>query len=148
MGRRLPIQEAVSAGGVVWRRGAGERIEVVICGRRSDRIWGLPKGTPDANEPIEETALREVREETGLQVRLGDRLSSIEYWFTANGIRYHKRVHHWMMEPVGGDVSHHDHEFDEVRWLPAAEAYATLTYEGERNLIAEAARMLGEPIEP
>jgi 8-oxo-dGTP pyrophosphatase MutT (NUDIX family) len=132
----------------VWRRGRDEQIEVVVCGRRSDRIWGLPKGTPDSGEKLEETALREVREETGLQVRLGERLTSIEYWFTANGVRYHKRVHHWMMEPVGGDVSDHDHEFDEVRWVPAAEAYATLTYSGEKNLVAETARKLGEPIEP
>jgi 8-oxo-dGTP pyrophosphatase MutT (NUDIX family) len=148
MNRRLPIQEAVSAGGVVWRRGEGERIEVVICGRRSERVWGLPKGTPDDGEKIEQTALREVREETGLEVRLGERLNSIEYWFTANGVRYHKRVHHWMMEPVGGDLAHHDHEFDDVRWLPAAEAHKLLTYDGEKKLIAEAARKLGAPIEP
>ena len=148
MSRRLPIQEATSAGGVVWRRGPGARLEVVVCGRRSDRVWGLPKGTPDADEKLEETAIREVREETGLQVRLGERLTPIEYWFTANGVRYHKRVHHWMMEPVGGDVSHHDHEFDDVRWGPAIEAYHTLTYDGEKNLIAETARKLGEPIEP
>jgi 8-oxo-dGTP pyrophosphatase MutT (NUDIX family) len=148
MNRKLPIQDAVSAGGVVWRKGQDDRLEVVICGRRNERIWGLPKGTPDNNEAIEQTALREVREETGLEVRLGERLNSIEYWFTANGVRYHKRVHHWMMEPVGGDLSHHDHEFDDVRWLPAAEAYATLTYEGEKGLIAEVARKLGAPIEP
>lgn len=148
MSRRLPIQEAVSAGGVVWRRGEDDRVEVVVCGRRADRIWGLPKGTPDPDEPIEETAIREVQEETGLRVRLGEPLGSIEYWFTARGVRYHKQVHHWLMEPVGGDVADHDHEFDEVRWLPAAEAFATLTYEGERQLIAEAARKLGEPIDP
>ena len=147
MSRRLPIQEAVSAGGVVWRRGDGNRIEVVVCGRRADRVWGLPKGTPDAGEHIEQTALREVQEETGLQVCLGERLHSIEYWFTAGGVRFHKRVHHWMMEPVGGDVSQHDHEFDDVRWLPAAEAHARLTYDGEKGLIAEAARKLGEPID-
>lgn len=49
MSRKLPIHEAVSAGGVVWRRGPGDRIEVVVCGRRADRIWGLPKGTPDSS---------------------------------------------------------------------------------------------------
>ncbi len=147
MSRRLPVKEAESAGGVVWRRGEDDRIEVVVCGRRSSRMWGLPKGTPDVGENMQQTALREVREETGLQVRLGEQLSTIEYWFTANGIRYHKRVHHWLMEPVGGDVADHDHEFDEVRWLDAAEAYETLTYDGERGLVAEAARKLGEPID-
>jgi 8-oxo-dGTP pyrophosphatase MutT (NUDIX family) len=146
MSRKLPIQKAVSAGGVVWRRGPNDGVEVVVCGRRSDRVWGLPKGTPDANERIEETALREVREETGLDVALGEPLGTIQYWFTANGVRYHKEVHHWLMEPIGGDVANHDHEFDDVRWARAAEAFAMLTYEGEKNLIVEAARKLGEPI--
>jgi len=140
------MKEAVSAGGVVWRKG-DQGVEVVVCGRRSDRIWGLPKGTPDDGEEMEQTALREVREETGLEVRLGEQLATIEYWFTSHGIRYHKVVHHWLMEPIGGDVSQHDHEFDEVRWEPAAQAFKTLTYEGEKNLVAEAARKLGEPID-
>lgn len=144
MARRLPIQQAVSAGGVVWRRDADGRLEVVVCGRRADRVWGLPKGTPDADEAIEQTALREVEEETGLKVALGEQLGSIEYWFTARGVRYHKQVHHWLMEPIGGDVSLHDHEFDVVCWLPAQQALATLTYDGERQLVAEAAKMLGE----
>lgn len=143
MPKKLPVQQAVSAGGVVWRPGPAG-IEVVICGRHTDRVWGLPKGTPDPGEPIEQTALREVEEETGLQVTLGEHLGSIEYWFTADGVRYHKWVHHWLMEPSGGDLSLHDHEFDVVAWLPASRALATLTYDGERKLVAEAARKLGE----
>lgn len=146
MARRLPIQEATSAGGVVWRRSPAGKVEVVVCGRRSDRVWGLPKGTPDPDEAIEQTALREVQEETGLKVLLGDELGSIEYWFTANGVRYHKHVHHWLMQPIGGDVSLHDNEFDFVCWLPAEQALATLTYDGERKLVAEAARKLGEAL--
>lgn len=147
MSRKLPIQKAVSAGGVVWRRRPDKTVEVVVCGRRSDRVWGLPKGTPDGDELIEETALREVREETGLDVRLGEPLGTIEYWFTASGIRYHKEVHHWLMEPVGGDVSLHDHEFDDVKWLQASEAFARLTYDGEKQLVAKAVQKLGEPLE-
>ena len=146
MARRLPIQQAISAGGVVWRRSPAGQVEVVVCGRRSDRVWGLPKGTPDPDEAIEQTALREVQEETGLKVSLGDELGSIEYWFTANGVRYHKHVRHWLMQPIGGDVSLHDHEFDFVCWLPADQALAKLTYDGERKLVAEAARKLGETL--
>jgi 8-oxo-dGTP pyrophosphatase MutT (NUDIX family) len=144
--RKLPIEQAVSAGGVVWRKDPAGRLEVVVCGRRSDRIWGLPKGTPDDGEAIEQTALREVREETGLQVRLGAPLGTIEYWFTSRGVRYHKQVHHWLMEPIGGDVSQHDHEFDDVRWLAADEALTLLTYDGERELILKAAQELGETL--
>ena len=137
-----PVKDAVSAGGVVWRSKGDDLIEIVLCGRRSESLWGLPKGTPDPGETIEQTALREVEEETGLQVRIGERVGTIEYWFTAGGVRVHKRVHHWLMEPVGGDVSAHDHEFDDVEWLEIGEAKARATYVNERRMIEEADRLL------
>jgi len=136
----------VSAGGVVWRLSSRGALEVVVCGRLADRIWVLPKGTPDPGETMEETALREVREETGLLVKRGDPLEPTEYWFTADGVRFHKRVHHWLMEPIGGDLADHDHEFDEVRWLPFGEAFSLLSYAGERKVLADAARVLGAPL--
>lgn len=142
----LPIRDAVSAGGVVWRRAAGGQAEVVLCGRTAGNVWGLPKGTPDAAETLLDTALREVREETGLLVEPGEKLGTIAYWFTAGGVRFRKRVHHWLMQPVGGDVAGHDHEFDDVRWLPLAEAYRRLTYDNERTILAEAAARLGEEL--
>src|SRR5258708_30577107 len=107
---RPPIEDAVSAGGVVWRRLPEGRLEVVLCGRHSDAVWGLPKGTPDKGETLEQTALREVREETGLLVEIGARLGTIEYWFSASGRRYHKHVHHCFMTAVGGDLADHDYQ--------------------------------------
>ncbi|MEP7215088.1 MAG: NUDIX hydrolase [Anaerolineaceae bacterium] len=142
MNRQLPIQDAVSAGGVVWRRSDSGEVEVVICGRTSDRLWCLPKGTPDAGETIEQTAEREVREETGLVVARGESLGTIEYWFTASGIRYHKFVHHWLMQPIGGDTADHDHEFDEVRWVTGEHARRMLKYHDEKRILDEALRML------
>lgn len=140
---RLPVKDAVSAGGVVWRKAAGGQVEIVLCGRASDRLWVLPKGTPDDGESIAETALREVREETGLAVAQGEPLGAIEYWFTSGGYRYHKFVHHWLMQPIGGDLAEHDHEFDDVRWFRLPEALRALTYENERKVVREAARVLG-----
>ena len=145
MNSKGPVERPVSGGGVVWRRGA-VGLEVVLCGRSLEKRWVLPKGTPDVGETIEETALREVREETGLEVRLGTRLGSIRYWYTADGLRYHKAVHHWLMEPTGGDLSLHDHEFDQVEWYPIAEALRLLTHENERRVVREAARALGEAV--
>jgi 8-oxo-dGTP pyrophosphatase MutT (NUDIX family) len=142
--RRLPIEDAVSAGGVAWRRGEAG-IEVALCGRMSDGSWVLPKGTPDGDETLEQTAVREVHEETGLEVKPGELLMTIDYWFTLNGIRYHKLVHHWLMEAVGGDVSDHDHEFDEVRWMPLAEAIERVAYDNQRVVLRDAARVLGAP---
>lgn len=140
---RLPIKDAVSAGGVVWRKPPEGQVEIVLCGRPADRLWVLPKGTPDDGESISETALREVREETGLDVRQGESLGAIEYWFTSGGFRYHKFVHHWLMEPIGGDLADHDHEFDDVRWVRLTEALRMLSYENERKVVREAARLLG-----
>ena len=68
-GQKLPLQGAVSAGGVVYRRGP-RGIEVVLCGRTEDGVWGLPKGTPSPGESLEQAAVREVTEETGLQVAI------------------------------------------------------------------------------
>jgi 8-oxo-dGTP pyrophosphatase MutT (NUDIX family) len=141
-GRKLPIKDAVSAGGIVWRRGAGGGLEIVVCGRSSEKIWGLPKGTPDDGESIDETALREVREETGLEVDLGEKIGTIEYWFTSGGVRFHKFVHHWLMTPTGGDLANHDHEFDAVEWMPVERARSMLSYANERRMLDEATRML------
>lgn len=140
--RRLPIQDAVSAGGVVWRRST-TGFEVALCGRKSDRTWVLPKGTPDGDETLEQTAVREVREETGLEAKPGHNLGTVEYWFTMNGVRYHKQVFHWLMEAVGGDISQHDHEFDEVAWMSLADAYRVVKYKNQQEIIAEAATVLG-----
>jgi 8-oxo-dGTP pyrophosphatase MutT (NUDIX family) len=106
--------------------------------------WTLPKGTPDPGESVEETALREVGEETGLEVRILEPLPSIEYDFVQGGTRIHKTVHYFLMEPTGGDLARHDAEFERVRWVPFDEAGGLLSFPTERELVATAA----ERIEP
>ncbi len=76
------------------------------------------RARPIAGESREETALREVEEETGLKVRITAPFDSIEYTFVQSGTRIHKTVHYFLMDPIGGDLAGHDHEFDEVRWIP------------------------------
>ncbi len=97
--------------------------------------WTLPKGTPNPGETTEETALREVGEETGLSVRILEPLDSIQYTFVQRGTRIHKTVHYFLMEPTGGDLAEHDHEFDEVRWMGFPEAARFLSFETERALV-------------
>jgi 8-oxo-dGTP pyrophosphatase MutT (NUDIX family) len=138
---RLKRAVATSAGGIVVR--SIEGVPHVVAGRRrrarDGATWTLPKGTPSPGETLEETALREVAEETGLQVRLLAPLDAIEYTFVQGGARIHKTVHYWLMEPVGGNLEHHDHEFDEVRWVPLGDVPALLTFETERALVERAA---------
>jgi 8-oxo-dGTP pyrophosphatase MutT (NUDIX family) len=144
---RLRTGTATSAGGIVVRFDDGVPSLVVGARRRDPDIytWTLPKGTPNAGETREQTAVREVREETGLEVRITDVLESIEYWFVQRGTRIHKTVHYFLMEPTGGDLERHDHEFDKVRWVRFDEAGDLLTFETERDLVARAAEIVEPP---
>ncbi len=145
---RLRTATATSAGGIVVRFEA-EEPQLVVGMRRRDRdgvTWTLPKGTPNPGETREETAVREVREETGLDVRITAPFDSIEYWFVQRGTRIHKTVHYFLMEPTGGDLARHDHEFETVRWIGFGEAGALLSFETERALVAAArARIAAAP---
>jgi 8-oxo-dGTP pyrophosphatase MutT (NUDIX family) len=129
------VHDAVAAGGVVVRRGE-HGPEVALAGREG--TWVLPKGTPDADERIEETATREVREETGLDVRIVRPLGTIEYWFALPRQRVHKTVHFFLMEPTGGDMARHDHEYEEVRWVPVDEARHLLSFDTYREMLDRA----------
>ena len=142
MGRgRSTVENATSAGGVVVRR-TDLGVEVVICGRDSDGVWGLPKGTPDAGESLEQTAVREVTEETGLQVRIVDKVGVVEYWFAREGVRYHKWVHHYLLEAMGGSTAEHDHEYDRVEWRPIEVAIKTLSFKNEVDIVKKARQMI------
>jgi 8-oxo-dGTP pyrophosphatase MutT (NUDIX family) len=142
----LRVEPAVSAGGVVYRRGE-HGTEVILCGRLHDGLWALPKGTPERGETIEQTAEREVREETGLGVDIVRSLGAIEYAFTrpAQGVRFEKTVHHFLMEPDGtGATDQHDREYDRVEWFAAEEAMRIMTHHNERQVLRRALQAIEE----
>ena len=134
-----------SAGGVVIK-GDDDAVQVALASRRTrqgDLVWGLPKGAVEADETPEQAALREVREETGLVAEIRAPLGDISYWFVWGGERVRKRVSFYLMEAVGGDVSEHDHEMEEVRWFPLARAVRSAAYPSEQDVIRRAAESLG-----
>lgn len=141
----------VSAGGVIYRR-SGELSEVALIHVRNR--WGLPKGHVEEGERVEETALREVREETGLEGKLVRKLGDIRYSYrdkTKEGepIRIYKRVHFYLMRYVRGDVRDHDHESDDARWFPIEQAMKQLKFATERKMVHRAMTMLtARPAEP
>lgn len=165
MGRYQTIR-AYSAGGVVYRlvpmcpsernfaaghdcmecESSGSEdivsVEVALVGHSHAGIWTLPKGTPQSGETIEQVAVREAQEETGLQVRLVAYIGSISYAFVRDQIRYYKQVRHFLLEAIGGDTRLHDHEYDIVKWFPLHEACRLLTYQNEVNILYQAEEIL------
>ena len=132
---RAPLGRETSYGGVVVRPSAdGEDFELLTIVPRGTRVTGLPKGGADPGETPEETAAREVREETGTHVDVRERLGEVSYWYRRNGRRIHKTVHFFLCRYVSGDTADHDHEVDEARWIPLRDAERLLTYPAERRL--------------
>ena len=128
----------VSAGGIVYRKCA-DSIFVVVCGRTCPTSFNLPKGTPEPYETRGQTALREVEEETGLKVKLGKYIGSVNYWVTNHADypdqQLYKTVYYYLMEPIGGDFSRHDGEFDTVDWVDVREISNTLSFENEVQIV-------------
>jgi 8-oxo-dGTP pyrophosphatase MutT (NUDIX family) len=113
-----------------------EVLVIVPRGRR--RVLGLPKGGPMAGETPEQTAAREVREETGVTAAVRERLGQVDYAYRRGGRRLHKTVHFYLCRFESGDTADHDHEVDEARWVPLIEARRHLSYRGEREMIERA----------
>lgn len=135
---KLRTEHQVSAGGVVYRSG-----QVALIGVQGGR-WQLPKGLVEAGEEPAHAAAREVREEAGLDAELVEHLADIEYWYVSKreGVRYHKRVHFYLFRYVSGDVSDHDDEVLEARWVDLEEAEAMLSFDNEKRVMDLAAEAI------
>ncbi|HKQ99381.1 MAG TPA: NUDIX hydrolase [Pyrinomonadaceae bacterium] len=146
---KIPTLEQVSAGGVAFRQGETEP-EVAIISVLPGRRWQLPKGIIDQGESPERAALREVREEAGIETELLAPIDTVEYWYVSERrgrrVRYHKFVHFFLMEYRSGDVSDHDHEVAEARWVRMSEALEMLAFKSERGVVEKACEMLAERI--
>ena len=128
-----------SAGGVVVNE--DNEVVVIVPTRRSadgSKVLALPKGHPDGRESAVEAALREVREEAGVQAEVVETLGEVRYWYQRGGRRIAKVVEFFLLRYVSGDVDDHDHEVELARWVPATEAVETLTYAGERDMVRRA----------
>lgn len=146
-GIKIPVRDQTSSGGVVYRRDAQDgHLEVAIISVGPQRRWQLPKGLVDAGEKPEATAVREAREEAGVDTRVTGHIETIEYWYAGleRGIRvrFHKHVHFYLLEYVSGDTRNHDAEVNEARWVPIDEAGGQLAFEGERRVVERANDML------
>ena len=139
-----------SAGGVAFRRTAEgtDDIEVALISVGNPARWQLPKGIVDAGETPEVTALREVREEAGIEAAIVAPLDTVEYWYVGHRskqrVRFHKFVYFFLMEYQRGELSDHDHEVNEARWIAIEDAQKMLAFKGEKQAVAQAATLLAQ----
>jgi 8-oxo-dGTP pyrophosphatase MutT (NUDIX family) len=134
-----------SAGGVVVH---GGRCIVIVPTRRAadgSKVLALPKGHPDGAESAADAALREVREETGVDATLVEKLGDIRYWYMRGGRRIAKVVSFYLLDYVSGELGDHDHEVEHAEWMALEDAARRLTYKGERDMAAAALSRRGKP---
>lgn len=151
MGRSMSdiqTRTQISSGGVAFRW-VGDRIEIALISVGENRRWQLPKGLVNRGESLEETALREVREEAGIHTDLIRPVDKIEYWYYSSAgkskrIRYHKFVHFFLLRWISGDVRDHDQEVNEACWVEIEQAAGKLAFESEAKVARRAGELIRE----
>ena len=141
---KLPVREQVSAGGVVFRR-ENERIDVVIVAVGGNNRWQLPKGLVEKDENPKIAAVREAREEGGIDSEVVEHIETVEYWYAGldggERVRFHKRVYFHLLRYVSGETSNHDWEVNEARWVAIDDAMSQLAFENERRVVEQARQL-------
>jgi 8-oxo-dGTP pyrophosphatase MutT (NUDIX family) len=142
---KVTTKDQISAGGVAFRY-AGEETQIAIVSVKPSLRWQLPKGIVDPGETPEFTAVREVREEAGIETEMLRLIETIEYWYQrvqyGKRIRFHKFVHFYLLQYQSGDVADHDHEIEESRWVSFEEAIEMLEFKSERGVVEKALEIL------
>ena len=145
----MKTRDEVSAGGVVFRLRDGGVVDVVLI-LTHERRWQLPKGWIEDGESPEQTAVREVREEAGVDAEIVGPLGDIEYQYVsaydAEPARVHKRVHMFLLRYIGGTTDDHDDEVIDARWVEIAEAERTLAFKDEQRMVAKARELLAKVV--
>jgi 8-oxo-dGTP pyrophosphatase MutT (NUDIX family) len=142
----IPTELQVSAGGVAFRRNE-QAIEVALISVGKPARWQLPKGLVRKDETTQAAAMREVREETGLETELLELIEQIEYWYYGGDrqgrrVRIHKYVHFFLLRCLGGSLGDHDYEVNEARWCEIGQAVQQLSFEGEKKVVRKAPTMI------
>jgi len=143
--RSWPVKRTESFGGVVVREGeSGHEVALIrVRNLKGKDVWALPKGGAETGESGEAAALREVLEETGLTAEIVEPLESVTYWFLwpPEQVRYKKTVHLYLMRALAGDISAHDDEVEEVRFVSLNDAARRATYRTDKQVLKRVAEM-------
>lgn len=141
----FPTVKQISAGGAAFRRNE-KGLEVAIVSVNPSLRWQLPKGLIDAGETAEKAAVREVREEAGIETEIITPIETVEYWYVGaqdgSRVRFHKFVHFYLLKYISGSVEDHDHEIAEARWVAPQTAIKMLAFRSEREVMEKAINLI------
>ena len=129
-----------SAGGVVFRKNENEQVEILLI--RVKTRWSFPKGNIERGEPKDQAALREVKEETGVDAEILDYLGEVDYWYNIGLTRIHKFVYYYLMKYLSGDVVPQKEEIDEAKFMSIAEAEKLLSYSTDKEILERAIKSM------
>lgn len=142
----------ISSGGVIFKK-SGNSFEIALISKRKGKIWCLPKGHVEEGEHLTETAVREVKEETGLTGEVLDKIGDIIYWYSNKDkkgdlIKIFKRVYFFLIKYINGETQNHDLEVEDVQWVTIEKACKILSYNTERGIVEKAEKILKEKFNP
>ncbi len=145
MSKKGKVRFEYSAGGVVYRKNPDGKIQVLLVSVKG--VWTIPKGLIDKGERKEEAAIREVKEEGGVEGEIVDFIDRVEYWYvwpdeTGEKVKRHKTVYHYLLKYKGGDPSRHDFEVDDARWFDIEDAIKVVKYPTDRKVLKKALEMI------
>lgn len=142
--RPASIRNQVSSGGVIFRKNDKGVTEIALVSVKDGKVWSLPKGIVEKGEKTEQTAEREVREETGLSGRVLEKLGDISYWYyiKKENIKCNKTVHFYLLEYISGSTTDHNWEVDNAEWFQVDKALDKLSYRGDLRIVQKAKELL------
>lgn len=130
------MKRAFSAGGVVYKF-EGKDLKILLISTKKGKVWALPKGLVEKEESPKEAAMREIKEETGVDGKVIDEIGEVSYWFAIENEKYFKRVKYFLVEYTGGQINP-DWEVDTAEWFSPEEAFKKLTYKSDREILKKA----------
>ena len=134
-----------SAGGVVFTQDDAGHLNIIVSQHSQHHGWVFPKGLIGdkiQGETKENTAIREVEEEAGVKGEILKPLTPVMYWYQMDGQKIKKTVYYFLMRYVSGDIAVHDHEMENVEWVPLSAVEQKLTYKSDKIVWQEAKKLL------